>query len=219
MRPASLYDCAAPLRQWYYNMEMIKKRQNAEVRKPDIVRNFYLVILEEGIEGASIGKVAKRMGIHPSLIIHYFQNKENLYAALVDYIIRRAGEIYKELIIQSGDPGTRLRNLVEIFFSEAWYGMSDLGGDFALLSLSGREPRINSRLKEMYALLKKLIVSELEKIGKEGVIPVQDPKRAAEIIIAMYEGYRHFKHFYIDESDAEQFREDMITAAMAALTK
>lgn len=199
-------------------MDTIKKRQNAEVRKPDILRNFYQVILEEGIEGASIGKVAKRMGIHPSLIIHYFQNKENLIVALVDYIIRRAGEIYRELIVQSGDPGTRLRSLVAIFFSEAWYGMSDLGGDFAILSLSGREPRVNARLREMYALLKQMIRSELEKILKEGGIPVRDTKRAAEIIISMYEGYRHFKHFYIEERDAEKFREDMITAAMAALT-
>ncbi|MBN1498483.1 MAG: TetR/AcrR family transcriptional regulator [Spirochaetes bacterium] len=199
-------------------MDTIKKRQNAGVRKPDIVRNFYQVILEEGIEGASIGKVAKRMGIHPSLIIHYFQNKENLIVALVDYIIRRAGEIYRELIVQSGDPGTRLRSLVAIFFSEAWYGMSDLGGDFAILSLSGREPRVDARLREMYALLKQLIVGELEKIFKEGGITVRDPKRAAEIIISMYEGYRHFKHFYIEEGDAEKFREDMIASAMAALT-
>jgi AcrR family transcriptional regulator len=197
----------------------VKKRQNAEVRKPDIVRNFYRVILEEGIEGASIGKVAKRMDIHPSLIIHYFQNKENLFIALVDYIIRKAGEVYRELIARSDDPGRRLRNLVEIFFSDAWYNLSDIGGDFAILSLSSREPLIDSRIKDMYALLKKLIVSEIEKINAAGIINIRDPKRAAEIIISMYEGYRHFKHFYIEDSDVEKYREDMIAAAVAALTK
>ena len=200
-------------------MEGTKKRQNADVRKPDIVRNFYQVILEEGIEGASIGKVARRMRIHPSLIIHYFQNKENLISALVDFIIRRAGEVYRELIVESGDPGRRLRNLVEIFFSEAWYGMSDLSGDFAILSMSGREPLIHSRLVEMYAILKKLIIGEIEKINRAGESPLTDPERAAEIIISMYEGYRHFKHFYIAEDEADRFREDMIEAAMAALTK
>ncbi len=200
-------------------MEGIKKRQNAGARKPDIVKNFYRVILEEGIEGASIGKVAKRMDIHPSLIIHYFQNKENLIIALVDYIIRRSGEIYRELIVDSGDPGRRLRNLVEIFFSEAWYAMSDISGDFAILSMSGREPRIRSRLMEMYGILKKLLIEELGKIHDAGAIPLRDPARAADIIISMYEGYRHFKHFYIEEADAEGFREDMIEATMAALAK
>jgi AcrR family transcriptional regulator len=200
-------------------VDAIKKRQNAEVRKPDIVRNFYQLILEEGVEGASIGKVAKRMSIHPSLIIHYFRNKENLIIALVDYIIRRSGEIYRELIVESGDPGRRLRNLVEIFFSEAWYGLSDIAGDFAILSMSGREPLILSRLKEMYDILRNLIVEELEKINDAGAIPMMEAKRAAEIIISMYEGYRHFKHFYIEEAEADRFREDMIEATMAALTK
>ncbi len=200
-------------------MEGTKKRQNADVRKPDIVKNFYQVILDEGIEGASIGKVAKRMNIHPSLIIHYFQNKENLISSLVDYIIRRAGEVYRELIVESGDPGRRLRNLVEIFYSDAWYGLSDIGGDFAILSMSGREPLIHSRIKDMYSILKNLIVDELGKINDAGGIPQRDPKRAAEIIISMYEGYRHFKHFYIDEGDTGKFREDMIEATIAALSK
>ena len=158
-------------------MDGIKKRQNAEVRKPDILMNFYRVILDEGIEGASIGKVAKRMKINPSLIIHYFQTRENLIIALVDYIIRRAGEIYRELIVESGDPGRRLRSLVEIFFSEAWYGMSDLSGDFAILSMSGREPRIHARLKEMYDILKKLIIGEMAKIRDAGGAGVSEEER------------------------------------------
>ena len=52
------------------------KRKNAEIRKPEILENYYQVIIEEGIEGASIGKVADRMDIHPSLIIHYFKAKK-----------------------------------------------------------------------------------------------------------------------------------------------
>jgi AcrR family transcriptional regulator len=48
------------------------ERKNAGLRKPEILKCFYETILAEGIEGASIGKIAKRMGIHPSLIMHYF---------------------------------------------------------------------------------------------------------------------------------------------------
>ena len=52
--------------------------QKAEIRKPEILENYYQVLLEEGFEGTSIGKIARRMDIHPSLIIHYFKNKENM---------------------------------------------------------------------------------------------------------------------------------------------
>jgi len=85
----------------------VKKRQNAETMKPEIVFNFYKTILEDGLEGASIGKVAKRMKIHPSLIIHYFQTKDNLIAAMVDYLIEGAGRLYDMLNTQADDSDKR----------------------------------------------------------------------------------------------------------------
>jgi AcrR family transcriptional regulator len=197
----------------------VKKRQNAEVRKPDIVRNFYQVILEEGIEGASIGKVAKRMNIHPSLIIHYFQNRENLLIALVDHVIHEAGVIYQKLIIRTDDPVCRLRNLIEVFFSDEWYHMSDIGTDFSILSLACRDEGARTRIQNMYGLLEKLIIREIEPVIEAGIIKYKDSKRVAEIIITMYEGYRHFKHFYVDTSDASDLREDMLEAVVAALIK
>jgi AcrR family transcriptional regulator len=195
----------------------VKKRQNAEVRKPDIVCNFYQVLREQGLEGASIGKVAKRMNIHPSLIIHYFQNKDNLILALVDHIIHEAGAIFKKLSMQTGDPGKRLRNLAAIFFSDEWYRMTDIGTDFAVLSLSRRNGLVDVKLRDMYALLKKLIMNELRTVIDAGGISIRDPERAAEIIITMYEGYRHFKHFFVNDVDADNFKNEMLNCIMAAL--
>jgi len=196
---------------------IVKKRQNAEVRRHDIVCNFYQVFKEEGLEGASIGKVAKRMDIHPSLIIHYFQNKDNLVLALVDHIIHEAGVIFKKLSMQTGDPEKRLKNLVEIFFSDEWYQMTDIGTDFAVLSLSRRNGSVDVKLRDMYALLKKLIVNEFRTVIDIGGISVMDPERAAEIIITMYEGYRHFKHFFVNENDAQSYKNGMLNCVMAAL--
>ena len=67
----------------------MRSYQKAEIRKPEILDNFYHVLLEEGFEGASFGKIAKRMNIHPSLIIHYFKTKENLTTELVDLLIEK----------------------------------------------------------------------------------------------------------------------------------
>ena len=53
----------------------MRKNLKAEIRKPEILENYYQVLIEEGFEGVSIAKIAKRMNIHPSLIIHYFKTK------------------------------------------------------------------------------------------------------------------------------------------------
>ncbi len=198
-------------------MNPLKKRQNAEVRKPDILSHFYQVLKEEGLEGASIGKVARSMSIHPSLIIHYFQNKDNLVLALVDRLIHDAGVIFRKLSIQTGDPEKRLRNLVDIFFSEEWYRMSDIGTDFGVLSLSIRNPQVETKIRDMYALLKKLIMNELRMVIEAGGNSIRYPDRAAEIIITIYEGYRHFRHFFVNDVDVDSYKKEIIRCILDVL--
>ncbi len=186
----------------------MKKRQNAELRKPDILKNYYQVILKEGIEGASIAKVAKRMKINPSLIIHYFTTKDNMTVALVDYMSKIYNKLFMEMTIETDDPLKRLERLVEIFCSNEWYNNSDISGDFSMISLSFRNKKVFYHLQNMYNEFIKLIVRELEIISSTGDIKFSNPVRTAALIISTLEGYRHFKHFYIDESASESYRED-----------
>lgn len=188
---------------------MIKKRQNAELRKPDILKNYYQVILKEGIEGASIAKVAKRMKINPSLIIHYFSNKDNMAIELVDFLSRIYNRLFREMRIETGDPHRRLDRLVEIFCSDEWYNNTDISGDYSIISLSFRNKKVLKRLQSMYSDFIKLIVYEIELASSTGEIKIEDPRRTAELIVSTLEGYRHFKHLFIDESSSESFRQDM----------
>ena len=68
---------------------MARKKDKAEIRKKEILEHFQQVLSEEGIEGASIGKIANKMGIHPSLIIHYFKTKEEMTVALAEFILEK----------------------------------------------------------------------------------------------------------------------------------
>ena len=67
----------------------MRKNKSAALRKPDILESYYQVLIQEGLEGTSISKIANRIGIHPSLIIHYFKNKDNMKLELVDLLIEK----------------------------------------------------------------------------------------------------------------------------------
>ena len=76
----------------------MRKNKNADHRKPEILESYYQVMIQKGIEGTSISKIAERLDIHPSLIIHYFKNKENMklehrlsYMALIGTISPMVG--------------------------------------------------------------------------------------------------------------------------------
>jgi AcrR family transcriptional regulator len=45
------------------------------IRQREIAEAFYEVCIEEELENASISKVATRLNINPSLIIHYFNTR------------------------------------------------------------------------------------------------------------------------------------------------
>lgn len=195
----------------------MKKRQNAELRRPDILKNYYQVILKEGIEGASIAKVAKKMKINPSLIIHYFTTKDNMTVALVDYMSKIYNKLFMEMKIETDDPQKRLDRLVEIFCSDEWYHNTDISGDFSMISLSFRNKKVFKHIQNMYNEFIKLIVRELEIISSRGEIKFSNPVRTAELVVSTLEGYRHFKHFYIDKSASESYRNDMMKTLMIIL--
>lgn len=195
----------------------MKVRKNAELRKPEILGYFYETILDEGIEGASIGKIAKRMGIHPSLIMHYFSTKENMMIEMVDFIIKEYSTLLSNIRVDRDDPHARLRQLLDVLWGEEWYGMTNISADFSLISVSFRSTEINEKLQHLYSLFRKYLSSELERFKEAGIIRIDDPETTAEVIITMLEGYRHFKHFYVGDGSAEKFREEMKRAMLSVI--
>ncbi len=187
----------------------MKKRQNAELRKPDILKNYYQVIIKEGIEGTSIAKVADRMKINPSLILHYFTSKDNMAVELVDYWSKLYNRLFTGMKIETEDPHKRLERLVEIFCSDEWYNNSNLSGDFSIFSLSFRNKKVFRHLQNMYNEFINLIIAELETASKSGKVTFSNPRRTAELIVSVLEGYKHYKHFFIEEKDSNGYRTDM----------
>ncbi len=84
--------------------EKIVKRQNATIRKPQIVQAFYETIIKEGFEGASLTRVAQRCGLNQTLILHYFKNKENLTLACVDRAVEEYSKLLQRYIPNTDDP-------------------------------------------------------------------------------------------------------------------
>ena len=191
----------------------MKKRLNAEIQKPKTVKNFFKTILAEGFEGASIAKVAKRMKIHPSLILHYFGNKENLTLALVDYVIDEYGSLLKNFKAQDLAPEDHLTRLLEALWSREYYEKINVAGSFAVLAMSFRNKQIHNKIRELYRMFKKFLVREFSYLIDKRVICAVDPAQTAEVIMTMIEGSRHFRSFIIEDDQVRRYNQDMIGAA------
>lgn len=195
----------------------MRKNQNAKLRKPEILENYYQVMIDEGIEGASIGKIAGRMNIHPSLIIHYFKNKENMTLELVDFLIDRyeAPEFLDFGHID--DPRERLDSLMKTIFSLEWSRTVDPGLHFGFYYLSMRKPEIRKRFKKMIHGFRDYLAQELESYRAAGVIGVRDAQEAADIIVTLMEGLEFHAHFLAEGKPFAAFADSARRVALEML--
>lgn len=203
---------------FFYDWDLMKpRRKNPEERKTEILNTFYLLVIEEGFEGVSIGKIAKRMGINPSLIMHYFSTKDQMTVAMVDHAIEEYTSLVRNIRMDASDPYKRFHRLIEILWSDEWYEMTNISADFSFLSISFRNEAINARLKHLYSGFKRYLVREINGFVDAGVILCSNPVRAVEIIMTLIEGYRHFQHFITDDDAVDAYRLEMKRLTLSIL--
>jgi AcrR family transcriptional regulator len=183
----------------------MRKNLKADIRKPEILENYYQVIIEEGLEGASIGKVAKRMDIHPSLIIHYFKSKKNMTLELVDLLIEKYEAPYFLQFDHIRNPKDRFNKLLDTIFSYEWSRTLDPGIHFGFYYLSFRNPEIKKRYRAMIGRFRDYLADELHRFKERGIIQAKDLKGAADIIVTLMEGLEFHAHFLCENRPFEVF--------------
>ncbi len=194
-----------------------RQRQNAEIRKPEIVKSFYSTILDHGFEGASIARVAARINIHPSLILHYFGNKENLTLELVDYVIEEYAKLLENVKLGGLSAEDRVDKLIEVVWSREYYEKIHIAGSFSIVAVSFHNQRIHEKLRGLYEGFRRFLAKEIKKAADAGVIENNDPMRTAARIITLVEGARHFRHFFVGDHEIEQYNRDMKEATWMLL--
>lgn len=183
----------------------MRKNLNAEIRKPEILENYYQVLIQEGFEGTSIGKIAERMNIHPSLIIHYFKTKENMTIELVDLLIEKYEATEFLQFDHILDMEERFNALIDTLFSFNWSRTIDPGLHFGFYYLSFRNPQIRDRYEDMIQRFRDYLVRELGVYKEEGIVNVKDLKKAANIVVTLIEGLEFHAHFLSEGQPFENF--------------
>lgn len=196
---------------------MARPRDKAETRKKEILENFYAVLAEEGLEGASIAKIAARMGIHPSLIIHYFSNKEEMVVALVDFMLAKYEETFLPRLREIADPEEKLHKTLDAIFGLDWARLVDSSVFYACYSLAQRNDRARKSFQRMYSRLHEVLSEEISQLASKGVIAKTDPGKLADLIISLLEGYDFYRGIADDEERFDELGQFLKENALAIL--
>jgi AcrR family transcriptional regulator len=194
-----------------------RKNQNAELRKPEILEGYYRVLIEEGLEGTSISKIAKHLGIHPSLILHYFNNKENLRLALIELMISKFKARHLIKFDHIEDDAERFTAIIDMIFSYEWSRTVDPGVHFGFYYQSFRDESVSKLFREMFGWLRNFLYEEFMISNARGIIQVNDERKAADFIVTLMEGLEFHAHFLGHDKPFEEFAETARLSALAVL--
>ena len=165
----------------------------ADIRRREILESYYQVISRKGIEGASIAKIAKLMGVQPSLITHYFNTKEEMTAGLVDFLLEKYEEPYFYGIDEAADYEKRFHTLLDGIFGLDRIRFVDDGAFYSCFCLAFRNPKIRKQFEKMYDRFRTQLIRELTLYMNEGVIGKVDVSNAANVIMGLMEGLGYFE--------------------------
>jgi AcrR family transcriptional regulator len=167
----------------------VRREEWARIRRREMLAAYYEVLLDEGLQGASLAKIAKRVQAPPSLLIHYFGTKEQMTIELVDYLLERYHATYGALFESMTDPLARLRAVVDYLFSVEYHQLMDDRAFYALFYLSLTHPTVRRAFARVYEESLHLVESTLADCMAAGQVPRDDPHELAVALKALEEGY------------------------------
>ncbi|QTN00582.1 TetR family transcriptional regulator [Sediminibacillus dalangtanensis] len=88
------------------------KKVNHEQRRNKIAEAAWRVILENGMEGATVRKIAEKAGLSLGALRYYFSNQEDLILYSMRLVKERASERIERIIHRDGSPKQKMLDVL-----------------------------------------------------------------------------------------------------------
>lgn len=172
------------------------------LRQKGIIKAFYKVARKEGLENASIAKVAAVLEVNPSLVIHYFTNKQALMHGLIEFILERYRLLYNS---ENGtlNPRERLIKVIRNLFSRKWNKLFDDGVFYSGFALVFRDKTVKEHYKNLHDGLRNLLTKALQEAKDHSVVDVADVEKTADLIFIFVEGAYYYLSMVTEKSEYE----------------
>ncbi len=188
-----------------------------DVRQKEIIEVFYNLAKKEGLENTSIAKIAKEMGVNPSLIIHYFDTREDLTYGLIDYILDKYQLIYHTGKANALDSRETLLKILDNIFSKKWNSLFDDSLFYSCYALTFRDEQCREMYKQLRDSLEASLCAYIEQCVEDGFSRVKNPALVAESIFILVDGAYFYLSLVSDKQEYERKRQRYKEQATAML--
>ena len=94
------------------------KTRIEEIRRNDLIRAAYQVFLEHGVNGMTVARIGKRVGMSHGIVNYYFKNKDDLMHAVMRHAFRQISDDAVARLREARTPRERIDAIVRANFLE-----------------------------------------------------------------------------------------------------
>ncbi len=182
------------------------RKSLAKERTQQILDAFEACIVEYGLDGATLQRVADRAEVKLSIIDHYIGKRETLVAAMIERFITN---YQQETLnwLQSLPVTNRLEQVLAFYFSDVgvFYRPKDTIILTELLALSDRDEKVKQQLHALYQSFDEMFYDEIRR-----AVPSADDvscRRVAYLILSLWVGHATMRWLGFEASRHDWARE------------
>ncbi|MDD2736283.1 MAG: TetR/AcrR family transcriptional regulator [Desulfuromonadaceae bacterium] len=156
-------------------------------RREELIQTAVDFFSENGFQGTSVRDIANKLGVSISVIYHYFNNKEELWSAIIEYSVKHLPEKLELAVMGGGHALERLRRLLRAHLTAS----SNYSKE-TIIFLS-KQDRISETgelaSKEIEIKVLYIYVQILEELQREGLVKAHNTKILAFNILGVINWY------------------------------
>ena len=161
----------------------------ADRRRQALIKAGYAEILEKGIHATTIDSVVARAGSSKGGALYYFRTKEDLFFAVLEWLLSQLSRTLDEVVHSQESPRARLASELEVLFHSAEVNRKLYLVLFDFVSLGARADRFRSLFAAFFDRCRRRDMAIVEDGVKQQQFRRVNPEDAATTIRALVDGY------------------------------
>ena len=167
-------------------------------RRTQILDALYRCISKYGLPNSSIKMIAKEAGVQPSILYHYFKDRDEIIEELMAKVIDEMKDYFAAEINTLKDPEKRFKKGIAFLFGPQLQDPSVAAFFFSCFVEGKRNPKVQRGMEKLFRTFRDVVVQLLAETGKTEGLSAAETKNLATMLIAVQDGMTLQK-----ESDAE----------------
>ena len=164
------------------------RKSLATQRRAQIIQAFYRCITRNGLHNASTRRIAEEAGVQPSILHHYFKDRNEMIEELVKSTVDKIAARYTTEIERHKNPKTRFNRGIDFLFGPDMINDENFGFFYDCWAQAGRNEKVRESFTMLYRRFREAMINLLVETNKSAGLSSAQVKELATMIVAIQDG-------------------------------